>query len=688
MMQRINRFKFVFGMSLGLAVGLSSCDLQEQITLTADAGSDVTVNVGETVSLDGSGSSGVQGTMVYLWVIDSKPSGSQVFISDPATVNPSFTPDMEGDYVVKLTVSNGVSDDMDQVTVTAVSGGSGINPVEVSGQVSSDETWTDHIEDPATPDYHLTGDTYLNAELTIEPGVLIHADEDVVLDVTENGALMAAGEAGNRIVMTSSNATGGQLWKGVRIASTDARNELSYVDISHAGNSEFGGFADFVDLQASIAVMEGGVLNLTHSTVSNSGGYGMYVRYGELKSFADNAFTDNTLTAVGVHIAQATMIDGNTTFSGNDYDVEIFGSTLDENDDKTLRRLNGSARYYVTGDLYITSYLDFEAGTYLEMAEDVKIQVEGEGVFVADASGGDRIVFTSAASASGILWKGLSIHSADVRNTLNNVELSYAGNSEFGGFADFVDLPVNLAVMEGGKISVINSEVSNSGGYGMYVRFGDIENFSSNTFADNADHAVGLEANQAKMIDENTTFSGNGWDGVEVFGSYLTEESTWVSLQGNATYRLTGNVEVNSGLNLDPGVSIMVDEDYFFKVFDAGYFSALGTSGDMITLSSSNEAGQIHWGGIWFETADARNALDHVHVNYAGGASMDLDNFQDPFTAVGGDEGAEVTITNSTIENSDGSGVYWQGAGTINDIESGSANNSFIGNSTGNTYTP
>lgn len=682
MNKRMKIFKWISLLTVAIFIGITGCD---KFSLNADAGPDQMAGVGETVTLDGSNSSAPAATLAFIWVISSQPAGSVAVLSDATTATPSFVPQVAGDYVISLTVTDGAGEDSDEVTVTVTEGG-GSGAITVSGNIDNDITWTDHLDSPTTPDYHLTGDVYLNAELTIEPGVLIHVDEDVVLDVTEDGALMASGESGNMITFTGANISGSQLWKGIRVASTDSRNELAYVDLSYAGNSEFGGFANFVDLRATVAVMNGGVISITNSSITNSGGYGVYVRYGKLNSFADNAFENNAENAVGVDIQQATMIDANTTFTGNDNDVEIFGSTLESSAELNLTKLNGSAKYLVTGDIILKSYLSFDPGTYLEIDDDVEIRVDEGGVIIADGDADNLITFTSSGVNSGLKWKGLSIWSADARNLLSYVEILHAGSSEFGSFANFVDLQTNIAILEGGRIAIDNSIVSDGAGYGLYMRYGDILAFSSNTFMNNEMHAIGLEANQAMIIDENTSFSGNGYDGVEVFGSDLTDESTWVELSGTARYHITGTMDLLAGLNLDPGVDIEIDEDQFFKVLENGYLSALGNSGNRITFNTSNEAGELYWGGLWFESADARNELDYVNVSYAGGAEMDLDNFQDPFTAVGGDELAKISITNSIIDNSDGSGVYWQGAGTINDIESGGANNAFNNNSGANVY--
>ncbi|ERS12823.1 hypothetical protein Q668_16945 [Alcanivorax sp. PN-3] len=90
-----------------------------QVTITAttansvpvaNAGPDQSVYVGSTVTLDGSGSSDADGDPLnYTWTLQSGPAGSSAELVDAGTVAPSFTPDVAGDYVVNLTVSDGES---------------------------------------------------------------------------------------------------------------------------------------------------------------------------------------------------------------------------------------------------------------------------------------------------------------------------------------------------------------------------------------------------------------------------------------------------------------------------------------------------------------------------------------------------------------------------------------------------
>jgi hypothetical protein len=68
--------------------------LSESRQPVADAGNDQSVNVGGTVTLDGSTSWDPDGDPVtFSWAITSTPSGSMAVLDDPASVNPSFTAD-------------------------------------------------------------------------------------------------------------------------------------------------------------------------------------------------------------------------------------------------------------------------------------------------------------------------------------------------------------------------------------------------------------------------------------------------------------------------------------------------------------------------------------------------------------------------------------------------------------------
>ncbi len=86
---------------------------------TANAGADINAAHGQTVALNGSGSTDPEGhSLTYAWTITSRPSGSTAALSNPAIVNPTFIADKSGSYVISLVVSDGVmTSAADTVTV-------------------------------------------------------------------------------------------------------------------------------------------------------------------------------------------------------------------------------------------------------------------------------------------------------------------------------------------------------------------------------------------------------------------------------------------------------------------------------------------------------------------------------------------------------------------------------------------
>ena len=97
----------------------------------SNAGPDQTVTVGETAQFDGAGSSDPDfNTLNYSWMIISSPAGSMASLSDRFIVNPIFTANLPGDYIIELIVNDGLVDGPpDQVTLTVLSAQDALNIV-------------------------------------------------------------------------------------------------------------------------------------------------------------------------------------------------------------------------------------------------------------------------------------------------------------------------------------------------------------------------------------------------------------------------------------------------------------------------------------------------------------------------------------------------------------------------------
>ncbi|MEM9378911.1 MAG: Ig-like domain-containing protein [Planctomycetota bacterium] len=107
--------------------GLASAPVQVTISSlnqppVADAGGDAVVLLGGPVLLDGFGSTDPDDdALQYEWTLLSAPAGSTAALAGASTAAPSLTPDIEGDYLVQLVVSDSFAfSEPANVTVSAL----------------------------------------------------------------------------------------------------------------------------------------------------------------------------------------------------------------------------------------------------------------------------------------------------------------------------------------------------------------------------------------------------------------------------------------------------------------------------------------------------------------------------------------------------------------------------------------
>ena len=131
----------------------------------ANAGANRTVSPGTLVTLNGSGSSDVDGDpLTYAWTIVNKPAGSNAVLLAPNSVTPVFTVDIAGSYDIRLIVNDGkVNSTPSTVTITtqntppvANAGPNQVRPVGSLVQLDGSAS-TDVDGDPLTYQWSLIG---------------------------------------------------------------------------------------------------------------------------------------------------------------------------------------------------------------------------------------------------------------------------------------------------------------------------------------------------------------------------------------------------------------------------------------------------------------------------------------------------------------------------------------------------
>ena len=227
----------------------------------ADAGGPQTVTEGDTVTLDGSGSSDPKGLPItYSWV---QTSGTEVTLSDPSASTATFTApsglSSEAELEFELTVSNGVVSDTDTAVITVLVEAASVSIAAASASAAEDEAGDMEFVVALSP-----SDGEEVAEVTVK-----YATEDGTAeagsDYVETGGSLtfAAGETSKTIQVTvngDEEAEGDETFRvkltdaspGAKIRTAEAEavilnDDSATVDTSMSGEFLVGGTTVTVD---------------------------------------------------------------------------------------------------------------------------------------------------------------------------------------------------------------------------------------------------------------------------------------------------------------------------------------------------------------------------------------------------------------------------------------------------------
>lgn len=106
-----NRIQVEFNLTTYCSLSISDESIPDNPftkVIEAIAGVDQTVQPGAVVTLDGKKSYALNGSnLQYQWSIVTKPAGSTATLTNPTSVNPTFTADITGSYEISLVVNDG-----------------------------------------------------------------------------------------------------------------------------------------------------------------------------------------------------------------------------------------------------------------------------------------------------------------------------------------------------------------------------------------------------------------------------------------------------------------------------------------------------------------------------------------------------------------------------------------------------
>lgn len=649
-----NKQKFISILSvIMLLFVFTSCEEENAGGLTAVAGSDREADVGSSVTLDGSASMDLTGTgFNTLWSFVSVPEGSTAVIENASSNVASFVPDAQGDYIVDLTISNNLGESSDQVVITALAA-----TVSISGSYNEDLHLTNIFDDPATVDYVISGDVNINERLTIDQGVRIAVLNDRRLRIRNSGVIEINGTEQEPVIMEGDSPLAG-FWIGMTVESNNLENTINHLHISHTGSS------DILSGRPKTALhIENARINIQNSHFTDNEGFGFSARGENNMPMSNCFFENNGEGAMHIHPTNITYLDEQTNF--NNELVHITSGSLSENTDHTWKKLlNGS--YFFRDDVQSYGNITIEAGAELVFDNSVSFRNRNSSVLEVNGTETDKVIFRGSIEQPGA-WQGITIESNSLLNSIHHAQFMHTGHSTVLPGYD----KASVALASNARLEIADTHFSDLDGYGIYVRYDNsLLTTSQLSFGQNISIAtIRLLAIHLEGIDETSDFNNYY---IEVHGGNLNTGNnyTWIN-PTNGKYLFTNDVQIYDRLVINPGVTMEFENDLYFRVRAEGTVIAEGTSSEKITFTRKENSGS-HWLGIHHGGTSVENVLDHVIISYGGNSAFFSSMGQ---TNLGLDNNARLTLTNSTISNSLGTGIVVRGSAEL--TESG---NTFSGN--------
>jgi hypothetical protein len=632
-------------------------DDDDQHGLTANAGPDREAQTGETVQLDASASTDASGEgYETLWAFVSVPEGSSATISNPGSITASFTPDISGDYDVRLTISNSLGQSTDDVRITALAA-----TTALSGSYNDDLHLVNIFEDANLADYVVSGNIEMFATMTIDPGVRIHVMNDRHIRIRTTGGIKAMGTADQPVIITGESEIPG-FWKGILHESNNVENVFNHVQVSAAGSSAISSGRPKTAFH-----VENGRISIQHCSFTVNDGFGLSIQNDNSQvDMQENNFDSNSLGAMQIKAAHVGFIDDASDFNG--FAIEVAGGMLPaDSEHQWVKPMNG--HYLVSNEIDSHGEVVINEGAEFRFESGIRFRVRNTGVIQAMGIPTDPIIFRGTVEQPGA-WTGLFIESSSVENQLNHVHFSHAGHSDIAsGYGKTA-----LALASAARANLSGLMFSDIDGYGIYIRHDNsLISFDNLNFGSGlTEGAVFIRTAQMSSIDHASDF-GNNY--VVVDGGILNTGANqdWIKLQ-NGKYLFTSNADIYDRVSIEAGTVMEFTNDVLFRLRSGSVLIAQGMPAAKIVFTRQEGTG-AHWKGIYYQSTSVESFMNYVEISYAGNSNAGSGLGK---TNIGIDANARLTITNSEISNSLGWGIDVRNNGLLTE-----SNNTFNGNALG-----
>ena len=309
-------------------------------------------------------------------------------------------------------------------------------------------------------------------------------------------------------------------------------------------------------------------------------------------------------------------------------------------------------------------HLTIKPGSVLLFAENTGLLLE-VGKLSAEGLEDSGILFAGQSPEPGF-WRGIKFgNSASASNKLIYVTIDGGGSSDVFAGTEPANLMLDSAAGLTVKVTLENSTLQNSGGWGIFAdgasRF---TNFSENTITANKLGAAILHSNVVGDLDAASIYSGNTADEVRITGEEFVGDATWKSL--DVPYHIANDLTVSgdgTALTIEAGAAFEFGENKGLEIYDNATLTAVGDAANPI-IFRGRENTPGFWRGIKFaNTNSAANKL--VHVTIDGGGSSEVYPGTEAANLMldsSGGRTTKITLKDSTLQNSGGAALFVDGA--------------------------
>lgn len=682
------KINFVLGILLSVSLILiSGCKEDEDpIQLVANAGNSQTVKLLETVTLNGTASTGPDG-FTYSWSYSGDVPESEINFQNKNSASPTFTPPTGEVYYFTLATTSGDQVSTDEVTVVA-SGG-----LEIGGTLTEDLIFIDIEPDAEVPDYMVTSDLVVPAGITLSVGdenVLVHFNQGTGLHVKDGGKLTNVLNGAEDGLNINFSGTEGEGWKGVWIE--NGLVELHNATIEYAGKQIFEGLSEPASL--ILSGTETSILSMEENDIKHSFSYSVLVT-DRIKG--EGYFASNSLSykhPMKAHISFVEhFISNYPNLYPDNYEYNIMmpsgADTKDEVKGYGFRFDYG--KFLIDGDFWAGNDVSSAEGTIF-IKEGCGIVTEG-GINFRGPVGGTMLVN----GLNDAHWKGIGIIGEQKSLFLTRAIVKNGGYGilKAGNFEAEAEATIYGRAWNG---ELQESSIIDGGGFGYY-NSDTVSNYISIglrqvTFANLQKPAIRTNVPSVTrlfyVLDAGATFDlAPGVPAILVQGNGRAELS-WLGLNDDNFYLIDAIITTDpvGGFTLGEGCHLKFrsGRSFIYNPNPNSNYASVKFSGTIenpvILEGEDDEPGS--WGGVYLGGGDGWFQIKHTTISNGGEfilpGATEKANVVSAYT---GNWQNQIQFHDNTISGSAGYGIVVE-ENTFNfEYDNPGKNNEFINNASG-----